>query len=71
MTGEITLRGNVLPIGGVREKSIAASRVGLTKILIPSENLKDLDEVPVSVKNSLEIVPIKTIDEAIQHALKE
>ncbi len=70
MTGEITLRGNVLPIGGVREKSIAACRVGLTKILIPTENLKDLDEVPESVKNSMEIVPIKTIDEAIKHALK-
>lgn len=70
MTGEITLRGNVLPIGGVREKSIAAHRVGLTKILIPEENLKDLDEVPVSVKNNIEIVPIKTIDEVIEHALK-
>ena len=70
MTGEITLRGNVLPIGGVREKSIAAHRVGLTKILIPMENLKDLDEVPVSVKNSMEIVPVKTIDEVIEHALK-
>ena len=70
MTGEITLRGNVLPIGGVREKSIAAHRVGLTKILIPEENLKDLDEVPVSVKNSMEIIPVKTIDEVIKHALK-
>jgi ATP-dependent Lon protease len=70
MTGEITLRGNVLPIGGVREKSIAAHRVGLTKILIPMENLKDLDEVPVSVKNIMEIVPVKTIDEIIEHALK-
>ncbi|MBQ8292421.1 MAG: endopeptidase La [Bacilli bacterium] len=70
MTGEITLRGNVLPIGGVREKSIAAHRVGLTKILIPEENLKNLDEVPTSVKNSMEILPIKTIDEAIKYALK-
>lgn len=70
MTGEITLRGNVLPIGGVREKSIAAHRIGLTKILIPEENLKNLDEVPESVKNSIEILPIKTIDEAIKYALK-
>jgi ATP-dependent Lon protease len=70
MTGEITLRGNVLPIGGLREKSIAAHRVGLSKILIPEENLKDLDEVPVSVKNSMEIVPIKMIEEALEHALK-
>ena len=70
MTGEITLRGNVLPIGGLREKSIAAHRVGLSKILIPEENLKDLDEVPVSVKNSMEIVPIKMIEEVLEHALK-
>ncbi len=70
MTGEITLRGNVLPIGGVREKSIAAHRVGLSKILIPEENMKNLDEVPDSVKNSMEIIPIKTIDEAIKYALK-
>ena len=70
MTGEITLRGNVLPIGGVREKSIAAHRVGLNRILIPEENLKDLDEVPESVKNSMEIIPIKTIDDAIKYALK-
>ena len=70
MTGEITLRGNVLPIGGVREKSIAAHRVGLNKILIPKENLKDLDEVPESVKQHMEILPIETIDEAIKYVLK-
>ncbi len=70
MTGEITLRGRVLPIGGLREKSIAAPRRGLTTILIPKENQKDLDEVPESVKNSLEIIPISTIDEVIHYALK-
>ena len=70
MTGEITLRGRVLPIGGLREKSIAAHRSGLTTILIPKENQKDLDEVPESVKNSLEIIPISTIDEVIHYALK-
>ena len=70
MTGEITLRGQVLPIGGLREKSIAAHRSGLKKILIPYDNLKDTDEVPVSVKNSLEIIPVKTIDEIIDIVLK-
>ncbi len=71
MTGEITLRGRVLPIGGVREKSIAAHRSGLTTILIPKENIKDLDEVPDSVKNALEIIPILTIDDAVKYALKK
>ncbi len=70
MTGEITLRGNVLPIGGVREKSIAAHRVGLTKILIPKDNIRNLDEVPESVKNSMEILPINTIEDAIKYVLK-
>jgi ATP-dependent Lon protease len=70
MTGEITLRGSVLPIGGVREKSIAAHRVGLNKILIPKENLRDLDEVPESVKQNMEIIPIETIDEAVKYVLK-
>jgi ATP-dependent Lon protease len=70
MTGEITLRGSVLPIGGVREKSIAAHRVGLNKILIPKENLRDLDEVPESVKQNMEIIPIETIDDAVKYVLK-
>ena len=70
MTGEINLRGQVLPIGGLREKSIAAHRSGLKKILIPFDNLKDTDEIPVSVKNSLEIIPVKTIDEIIDIVLK-
>lgn len=69
MTGEITLRGRVLPIGGLREKSIAASRSGLHTILIPKDNVKDLDEVPESVKKSLTIIPVKTIDEVIKHAI--
>lgn len=70
MTGEINLRGQVLPIGGLREKSIAAHRSGLKKILIPFDNLKDTDEIPVSVKNSLEIIPVKTIDEIVDIVLK-
>lgn len=70
MTGEITLRGQVLPIGGLREKSIAAHRSGLKKIIIPFDNLKDLDEIPESVKNSLEIIPVKVVDEIVDIVLK-
>lgn len=70
MTGEITLRGQVLPIGGLREKSIAAHRSGLKKIIIPFDNLKDLDEIPESVKNSLEIIPVKLVDEIVDIVLK-
>jgi len=69
MTGEITLRGRVLPIGGLREKSIAAVRSGLHTILIPNENMKDLDEVHETVKESLKIIPVKTIDEVVSYAL--
>lgn len=71
MTGEVTLRGRVLPIGGLREKSIAAHRSGLKTILIPRDNVKDLEEVPESVKNSLKIVPVDTVDDVIEHALKK
>jgi ATP-dependent Lon protease len=63
MTGEITLRGDVLPIGGLKEKSIAALRSGLKKILIPKENLRDLDEIPSEVKDNLEIVPVEFVSE--------
>ena len=69
MTGEITLRGLVYPIGGLREKSIAANRSGLKKICIPIENVKDLDEVPDIVKEELEIIPCKTIDDVLYQAL--
>jgi ATP-dependent Lon protease len=67
MTGEITLRGRVLPIGGIREKAIAAHRSGLIKILIPKENLKDIEEIPESVRKELEIVSIESIDDAINN----
>ena len=70
MTGEITLRGMVLPIGGLREKAIAAHRSGLQTILIPIDNVKDLEEIPDSVKNSLKIIPVSTIEEVIKYALK-
>ena len=69
MTGEITLRGLVYPIGGLREKSIAANRSGLKRICIPIENVKDLDEVPDIVKEELEIIPCKTIDDVLNQAL--
>jgi ATP-dependent Lon protease len=69
MTGEVTLRGRVLPIGGLKEKLLAALRGGLTKVLIPEENAKDLAEIPDSVKNALEIVPVSRMDEVLRHAL--
>ena len=69
MTGEITLRGEVLPIGGLKEKLLAAHRGGLEKVLIPQENEKDLVEIPKNIKDKLTIVPVKWIDEVMQHAL--
>ncbi len=69
MTGEITLRGRVLPIGGLKEKLLAALRGGITKVLIPEENAKDLAEIPANVKNDLEIVPVSHIDQVLEHAL--
>jgi ATP-dependent Lon protease len=70
MTGEITLRGEVLPIGGLKEKLLAAHRGGLTKVLIPEQNVKDLVEIPDNVKNVLEIVPVRWIDDVLVHALE-
>jgi len=69
MTGEITLRGRVLPIGGLKEKLLAALRGGLKKVLIPEENAKDLVDIPESVKNNLEIVPVSRMEEVLKHAL--
>ena len=69
MTGEITLRGRVLPIGGLREKAIAAHRSGLVKIIIPQENVKDLDEIPTSVREKLEIVSVETIEDVLHSVL--
>lgn len=65
MTGEVTLRGNVLPIGGLKEKAMAAHRSGLKTIIIPEENLKDLDQIPKSVKESLTILPAKTVNDIL------
>ena len=69
MTGEITLRGRVLPIGGLKEKLLAALRGGIKKVLIPEENAKDLAEIPDSVKSGLEIVPVSRMEEALSQAL--
>ncbi len=69
MTGEITLRGHVLPIGGLKEKLLAAQRGQIKKVLIPSENEKDLCDIPVTVKQDLEIIPIANADEVLLHAL--
>ncbi len=69
MTGEITLRGRVLPIGGFKEKALAAKRAGIKKILLPFDNKKDLDEIPESVKEEIEFIPVKTMDEVLKHAL--
>jgi ATP-dependent Lon protease len=70
MTGEITLRGEVLPIGGLKEKLLAAQRGGLTTVLIPEQNVKDLADIPDGVKNVLEIRPVKWIDEVLSVALE-
>jgi len=69
MTGEITLRGEVLPIGGLKEKLLAAHRGGISKVLIPAENEKDLVEIPKNIKDKLTIVPVRWIDQVMEHAL--
>ena len=69
MTGEVNLRGNVTAIGGLKEKLLAALRGGITKVLIPQDNEKDLPDIPANVKKGLEIVPVRTIDEVLSHAL--
>ena len=69
MTGEITLRGRVLPIGGLKEKLLAALRGGLKHVLIPKDNEKDLADIPDNVKRGLEIIPVATVDDVLRHAL--
>ncbi|MBK8524358.1 MAG: endopeptidase La [Betaproteobacteria bacterium] len=70
MTGEITLRGEVLPIGGLKEKLLAAVRGGLSRALIPEENVKDLTEIPDNIKNKIEIIPVRWIDQVLEQALE-
>lgn len=69
MTGEITLRGKVLPVGGIREKVLAAHRAGIKKVLLPADNERDIEDIPKNVRRQLEFVLIHTVDEALQHAL--
>ena len=71
MTGEVTLRGNVLPIGGLKEKLLAALRGGIKTVIIPKENAKDLVDIPDNVKNDLEIIPVTTVEEVLKVALTE
>jgi ATP-dependent Lon protease len=70
MTGEITLRGEVLPIGGLKEKLLAAHRGDIKTVLIPEQNVKDLADIPDNVKNKLEIVPVRWIDKVLEVALE-
>lgn len=69
MTGEITLRGRVLPIGGLKEKVLAAKRAGIKKVIIPKENEKDLEEIPANVRKAMEFVTVESMDEVLEHAL--
>lgn len=69
MTGEITLRGKVLPVGGIREKVLAAHRAGIKKVLLPRENEKDLEDIPEVVRKEMAFVLIETVDEALEHAM--
>jgi ATP-dependent Lon protease len=69
MTGEITLRGRALPIGGLKEKALAAHRAGITRVLIPSANAKDLSDIPKSVRKDIEFITVEHMDEVLLHSL--
>jgi ATP-dependent Lon protease len=69
MTGEITLRGRVLPIGGLKEKLLAALRGGIKTVIIPEENVKDLSEIPAEIKNKIDIIPAARVDDVLKGAL--
>ncbi|MGM8213924.1 endopeptidase La [Virgibacillus sp. W0430] len=71
MTGEITLRGRVLPIGGLKEKALSAHRAGISKIIIPADNEKDIDDIPKSVREELTFIPVSHLDHVLKHALVE
>jgi len=69
MTGEITLRGQVLPVGGIKEKVLAAHRAGIKRVILPKENLKDLDDVPDDVKDEMEFLPVETVEDVIKETI--
>jgi ATP-dependent Lon protease len=71
MTGEITLRGKVLPIGGLKEKVLAAHRAGIRRVLVPARNLADLDDVPAELRDQMQIVLVESIDQVLREALPE
>jgi ATP-dependent Lon protease len=71
MTGEITLRGRVLAVGGVREKALAALRAGIKRVILPQANLQDLDEIPRELRRKITFVPVSHMDEVIEAALEE
>jgi ATP-dependent Lon protease len=70
MTGEVTLRGRVLPIGGLKEKTLAAKRMGINTIIIPKRNEKDLEEIPKDIQKDMKFIPVETMDEVLKNALK-
>jgi ATP-dependent Lon protease len=69
MTGEITLRGRILPIGGLKEKIIAAHRAGIERVLIPLENKKDIEEIPAKILKKVELIPVDHMDDVLREAL--
>ena len=69
MTGEITLRGRVLPIGGLKEKLLAAKSAGVKTVLIPEKNMRDIDEISTEITKGLEIIPVSTMDDVLRNAL--
>ena len=71
MTGEITLRGDVLPMGGLKEKALAAERVGIRHIIIPEENKKDLEEIPANIREKLQFTCVKKVDEVFALVIEE
>jgi ATP-dependent Lon protease len=69
MTGEISLRGAVLPVGGIKEKVLAAHRAGIKRVILPKENLKDLDDVPDDVKDEMKFIPVETVEDVIKETI--
>ena len=70
MTGEISLRGLVLPVGGIKEKVVAAARAGVRRVMLPARNRRDYDDIPADAREQLEFVWLETVDDAVTHALE-